>query len=338
MRWDDVNARARGLGTHLIAPADLEGLAAVKSWEEFLRRLAEHGYPLSPDAPAANADEFDRHVGNVTAERLALLSRWLGPRQGAVGVILELEERQSVRALLRGVVQGMSPGGRLHAVTPTPALPRPALERLATASSPADLAKQLVRLGHPVGRALEVALVHPTAPGLLGLELAISRTFAARAVRAARHGGRVLRAFTAGAIDLENAWTLLQVPAWGTDLKAEDAWLPWGHALPLARFAELAAGDPAAVRTGLASAFAGSPLGVAFAAEGGKESDFERRALAAQIAWCTALARLQPLGPARVLLVLCRIRAEAHDLRSVAWGVALAAPADELGSSLASRE
>ena len=335
MRWDDVNARARGLGTHLLTPADLAELSRARSWDEFLHRLVARGYPVPPGAMAPNAGEFDRQVGDVTAGRLAILSRWLGARQGALGAVYELEERQAVRALLRGVVQGLSPGGRLHAVTPTRALPRPALERLAAAASPAELAAGLLQLGHPVGRALEVALAQPVAPGLLGLELAITRTFAVRATRAARQGGRVLRAFIAWTIDLENAWALLQAPAWGARPRPEDFWLPGGQVLPLERFAEIASGEPGQVRSALASAFAGSPSAEVFGGSG-DDAGYERRTLAAQITWCTALARLQPLGPAVVLLLVSRIRAEAHDLRSVAWGIELDAPVEEIAMSLAS--
>jgi hypothetical protein len=334
VRWDDVNARARGLATHLLGPADFADFATVRTREALLQHLAARAYPLPAGGIAPDPDAFDRLVGDVTAGRLALLSRWLGPRQEALGVMYELEERQAVRALLRGVVQGLSPTGRLRAATPTPALPRAALERLAAASSPADLAQWLLRLGHPVGRALQLALAAPLAPGLLGLELAITRTFAARARRAARRGGRVLRSFASWTIDLENVCTLLQAEAWRGDLEAEQAWLPGGRALPLARFASLAAGDPAELPSAFESAFAGLPFGAMLGAPDLATAGLERRVLSSQIAWCRTLARLQPLGPAGVLLVVGRIRAEAHDIRALAWGIELGAPANEIAGSL----
>lgn len=336
MRWDDVNARARGLGTHLLTREDLSALSGARSWEEFLLRLVARGYPLPSAAPVADAEQLDRTIGDVTAARLAVLSRWLGDRQDALGVVYELEERQAVRALLRGVVQGLSPGGRLHAVTPTPTLPRAALQQLATATSPIDLAKGLLKLGHPAGRALDVALARPVVPGLLGLELAITRTFAVRATRAARRGGRVLCSFIAWVLDLENAWALLQAPEWGAEVQAGDIWLPGGRLLPLKRFTDIASAEPGQVRTALASAFSGSPFADLFAVSDQAGAGVERRVLEALIAWSSALVRVQPLGPAGVLLVVMRIRAEAHDLRALAWGIALGAPAEEIAASLAS--
>lgn len=333
MRWDDVNARARGLATHLLTPRDLHELVRARSPDDLQRLLEARGYPGAAEG-AESASRFDRHVGDVTAVRFALLGRWLGPRRSALGVIYEVEERQAVRALLRGAVQALSPAGRLHAVTPTPGLPRPQLEALAAAASPADLARRLLALGHPVGRALQVATSEPATQGLLGLEAAVARTYAVRATRAARRGGRILRSFTAWAIDAENAWAVLQADLWGPQAQPQEFWLPGGRVLSPERFVQLAVA-PEGARSELASAFAGSPFAAVFSQPPGGEAGFERGLLAAQIAWCRAMARLQPLGPAVVLGVLSRIRAEAHDLRAIAWGLELQAPAAAVSAALA---
>jgi vacuolar-type H+-ATPase subunit C/Vma6 len=157
--------------------------------------------------------------------------------------------------------------------------------------------------------------------------MALARTFAARATRAARRGGRILRAFAAWIVDLENAWALLQAPEWGPDVEAADLFLPGGRALRLERFSELSRAGVDSIHDGLADAFAGSPFRRLFVAESAGENRFERRALGAQIDWCRAMARLQPLGPPVVLGVLLRIRAEAFDIRVAAWSAALLAPA-----------
>ncbi|HEX9892974.1 MAG TPA: V-type ATPase subunit [Gemmatimonadales bacterium] len=333
MRWDDVNARARGLATHLLDEPNRLRLAKARTWDQLVQVARDAGYPLG-DRPPDSLDQFDAAVGEVTAKRLALLGRWLGYRRTALAVVYEVEERQALRALLRGAVQGVSPAARLRSVLPTPALPRATLQQLARAQSPAELAALLLRHGHPAGRALAAAVADPRPPGLLGLELALSRTFAARATRAARRGGRILRAFASWTIDLENAWTVLQAPGWGAEAIAPDGFLGGGRVLGLERFTALARlEDSSAIRNGLAEAFGGSPFATMFDAHGGDDAGFERRALTAEIEWCQPMARLQPLGPAVVLGVLLRIRAEAHDLRAAAWRIALAAPTDAVAPS-----
>lgn len=335
MRWDDVNARARGLATHLLPPADLARAAQAEGWSDFVACLRERGYPFPAEHLPDGPDEFDEAVGTVTARRYALLSRWLGPRRSVLAVIYEVEERQALRALLRGAVQGISPAGRLHAVTPTPGLPKPVLQHLAQASSPADLAERLLEAGHPAGRALATAVESPVPPGLLGLEQALARTYAARATRAARRAGRVMRSFVSGSIDLENAWALLEAGSLGADVNPDDLFLPGGRAISLERFRLLAArGEVSTIRDGLHESLAGSAYAEVFVADA-EPGNWPRRALAGEIAWCRAMARLQPLGVSVALEVLCRIRAEAADLRYLAWGRALAMPPRALAASLA---
>jgi vacuolar-type H+-ATPase subunit C/Vma6 len=324
VRWDDVNVRARGVATHLIDQGVLARLALVRSWEQFAATARDAGYPVDPRVPQSPA-QLDRIIGSVAAARLALLGRWLGPRRAVLQVVYEAEERHALRALLRGAVQGLSPDTRLRTVIPTPELPAPALAELARAESPAALAAGLLRYGHPAGRALQSAQAGDHGGALLGMELALARTFAARTVRAARKGGRILRAFAGWTIDLENTSTLMQ--AAGLDLPPSDLFLAGGRVLTLSRFTALAQSrDASVVQAGLDEVFAGTPYAAVFRHTDGALG-MERRVLAAQIAWCKAMARLQPLGPAVVLGILLAIRAEAWDLRAAAWAVALEATA-----------
>ena len=46
LRWDDVNARARGLATHLLRPAQVPALAAAADLPDLLRRLERAGCRL----------------------------------------------------------------------------------------------------------------------------------------------------------------------------------------------------------------------------------------------------------------------------------------------------
>lgn len=336
MLWDDVNARARGLATHLLDRSDLLRLAESRSWDAFVRDVQESGVPLiSRDGGTTSPPDFDRAVGRVVAQRLALLARWLGPRRVVLNVIYEDEERRTLRALLRGAAQGGSPGARLRAATPTPGLPGRVLERLARADSPAALAEELVRVGHPAGRALREARLREPALGLLGLETALTRTFATRATRAARRGGPVIRQFVAELIDLENAWTLILGGGRHHSITGDTLFVEGGAVLDRKTYLRLqATAGLGELFAQLRTAFAGRGLDRVFTGEAPEPARIETRAFTARIAAQRALARRNPLGPSVTLSILERIRGEGRDLRTVAWGLALGAPGPAIEAQL----
>lgn len=326
MRWDDVNARARGLATHLLDPGALAGLAAAPDWPAFISRVTSLGYPLSGAAMVDSA-AFDRAVSLVASRRLNLLGRWLSTRQAVLAVVLEDEERRTVRALLRGAAQGASPGARLRAATPTTHLPVSRLERLAHASSVPELVGDLVRAGHPAGRALQDVLRHAKIPNLQALEWALARLFSARATRAARPGGPVVRGFAAELVDQENVWTLLLAAPPEEGAPADQDFLPGGTRLTREEFARLRTRrDSQRLAQNLRVLFKGTALGAALAVDPLDMPALPLRAAAARIVWLRGLSRRDPLGPAVVLGVMERIRAEARALRSIAWGVTFGAP------------
>jgi len=328
MRWDDVNARARGLATHLLDPGAYPALAAAPDWPAFLGRVASLGYPLDLGAGAfADPPAFDRAVSLVAARRFNLLGRWLAGRGAVLAVVMEDEECRALRALLRGAAQGASPGLRLRAVLPTPGLPPRALDRLARATTVAELARDLLRVGHPAGRVLEQLGRQSPPPGLRDLEWALTRLFSERASRAARPGGSVVRRFAADLVDQENLWTLLlSAPPTGAGT-IEQEYLSGGGVLTREVFARLRAErDADRLLSDLRGCFAGTAIGAALAHDPPAWASLEARITAARIAWLRGLARRDPLGPAVVLAVLERIRAEARALRAVAWGVAFGAP------------
>jgi vacuolar-type H+-ATPase subunit C/Vma6 len=338
VRWDAANARARGLGARLLTRPVLVELAGVGSWERLLRRLEEVDATLvwGGGEGGGGSGESEglalllRRVARRAGARLMLLGRWLGPKGRAVlGVVFEDEARRALRVLLRGAVQGASPLARLSCAVPTPDLPERLLARLARAGSPAEFAGTLLQAGHPAGRALEVELRAGQA-ALLDLELALGRSFAARVSRVSRRGGALVRRFTRLLLDLENARALLLAPQWGARLRPRDVWLAGGEALSVERFEQLAALGPAAIRPALARCFSSSPVAAVFA----EEEDFEGGCLAALIEWLRQPALRDPLGPAPVLVVLQRIRAEARDLACILTGVALGAPAPRITSHL----
>ena len=334
MRWDAVNARARGLATHLLDRGTLAGLAAAPDWPAFMARVMALGYPLELVGGATvDPSSFDRAVSLVAVARLNLLGRWLASRQAVLAVVLEDEERRTLRALLRGAAEGASPGARLRAVMPTPHLPIRALERLARASSVPDLMRELVRIGHPAGRAMQDVLRHAKVPDLRSLEWALTRLFSERATRAARPGGSVVRRFAAELVEQENVWTLLlSAPLDGGALPDQD-FLPGGALLTREEFVRLRAErDGDRLMLGLRALFKGSALGTVLAHDPLYMPSLEPRAAAARTAWLRRRARHDPLGPAVVLWVMERIRAEARALRAIGWGVAFGAPPPTIAS------
>ncbi|HEU5219970.1 MAG TPA: V-type ATPase subunit [Gemmatimonadales bacterium] len=338
--WDAANVRARGLATHLLDRETLVEASAAGTWPLAARILVERGYPMLGEEARWSPEEFERASGGVLGRRLEVLAPWLGRGLGALAVIYEDEERKTLRVLLRGAAQGASAGARLRGLFPTTALPQRALERLARAESPLELADLLVRMGHPTGRSLRAAAAGTAgapseAPALWRMELALSRVFAVRATRAARRAGRAVRRFAGLLIDLENAWTLLLAGAWGPGVAPDHVFLPGGVLLDRARFARLAGlGGRERVLEALAGRFARTPLGEVFQITPWDSGSFESRALGALLRWQRGEGRRDPSGPGVLLWVMQRCRAEAHDVRLVSAAQRLGAPADLVRAAL----
>jgi vacuolar-type H+-ATPase subunit C/Vma6 len=198
----------------------------------------------------------------------------------------------------------------------------------------------LVQAGHPAGRVLASARGtgrHREAPGLWRSELELDRLFASRVSRASRRAGAPVRRFTALLIDVQNAWSVLSASGWGEGVSPDDVFLEGGQAIDRDAFRTLAtlpdSGDARWV--GLTRHFAATPLGRLFA-ERPSAAVLEDRLAAALVAWQRAEARTNPLSAAAVLEVLLRIRAEAHDVRLVAFGVDLGAPRQAIEPNLVS--
>ena len=117
------------------------------------------------------------------------------------------------------------------------------------------------------------------------------------------------------------------------ELPADQEFLPGGARVTRDAFARLRAErDGERLMEGLRALLAGTALGAALAHDPPDLASLEPRATAARIAALRGLARRDPLGPAVVLAVLERLRAEARALRAIAWGVAFGAPAPTLAS------
>ncbi len=332
--WDDLNARSRGLGRHLLGRSVLERLAHsadVAALGESLRQL---GYPL-PVEGKVDGVTIELAARRRMAGHLATLRRWARERRPALSVILEDEDRRSIIALLRGAVQHAPPALRLSGLMPTPSLPERALEELSRQPTPAAVASLLLAWDHPLAAALLPQAGHPE-PDLMHLEILLHRRFAERALLEARHGTRrgPLLDHVRRLIDLENAFTVL-VLAEEKEARVAEYWLEGGAALTaeLAQQA-VAMGSPPAAGRVLARAFPDSPLATALADREQHEAGIELAVLRAQIRELRTAARTDPLSPAPLLGYALRLRAELLDLCRILWGLALGAPATVLTANL----
>lgn len=329
--WGDLDARARGLATHLLRHAELEALAQAPDCAALAEALRRHGFPVEEGETEAAALELA--VRRVAAARLRVLARWSGVRAEALTVLFEDEDRRSLRALVRGAVQGAPAEARLAGLVPTPTLPERALRELAERTKPAAIAALLTAWRNPYGSAL-LPVASAAQPDLFRLELLVNRTFATRALRAAR-GVSLLAAYVRETIDLENAYTALVLAIEGKDVTPRDAFLPGGERLSIAAFeVAAAAGDAAEAIRRLAASFAGTPIGRAFAACVEDPSQLEEAVLRARVRALVHATRVAPLGPAPLLAYALRLRAEMMDLRRIIWGVALAVPRAALSRDL----
>jgi len=325
--WGDLIARARGLGTHLLTTPQLAALARAPDLAALADGLRRHGYPMGEEtrSPA----DLEVAVRRVAGAQLGVLGRWAGRRGETLAVLFEDEDRRSLRALLRGAVAGAPAEERVAGLLPTGALPAPALAELAHQTTPAAVAAVLTAWGNPYGSAL-LPEAGAAQPDLLKLEVRVNRTFAARALRAARHAGHrsPLVEHVRETIDLENAATALVLAAGDRDVIPKDLFLAGGRRVTIAAFEQaIGAGEGPAAAHRLAAAFAGTLIAGALEGSGADPAGLERALLRARIVMRRRAARDAPLGPAPVLLYALRLRAQLLDLQRIIWGVALGAPA-----------
>jgi vacuolar-type H+-ATPase subunit C/Vma6 len=331
VRWEDLDARARGLATHLLAPSALAALAEARGLAAVGDALRGAGYPVQEGERSPEALELA--VRRVAAGRFRVLGRWSGPRTRALAILFEDEDRRSLAAVLRGAVQGASAEARLEGLIPTVTLPERALHELARQERPGAIASLLVAWGNPYGSALLPA-ASAAHPDLLRLELLLNATFAERATRAARGTG-LLAAYVREVIDIENAWTALALASDGRDVAPKEAFLRGGERITLAVFerAARAASVPEAGHE-LAHGFAGSALAPPFERHADDPAVLEDAVLRRRIGELVHVMRTEPLSPAPLLAYALRVRAEVVNLRRIIWGVALGTPptllADEL--------
>jgi vacuolar-type H+-ATPase subunit C/Vma6 len=327
LTWEDLNARARGLGTRLLSPARIATLAESADLRALAGAMRTSGFELAEDVEPS-AEDLELAVRRFAATALRTLERWYGARAAALAIVLEDLDRRSLRAMLRGAAQGAAPSLRLAGAVPTPSLPERALVELARQPTVSAFAALLTAWKHPYGSPLlpEAASPHPD---LFRLELELNRTWAARAMRSARRAGRTgpLVAFVHLTIDVENALTALVFAGAGKAETSKDGFLLGGLRLPIDAFERaVVTGDAAACAVQLAVAFGKTPLAAALRDGAHDVAMLEKSLLEAQIAMLRDEQRRHPLRPGSVLLFVLRLRAQVADLRRIIWGLALSAP------------
>lgn len=333
--WGDLDARARGLGTHLLTRQQVESLTAARELPELAAALRGAGLPIAEDVAAAAG--LDLAVRRAAAAQLQVLERWVGARSAVLAVVFEDEDRRSLRALARGAAQHATPEARLSGLIPTPSLPERALEELSRQPSVAAVATLLAVWGDPYAVALrEVAAA--AQPDLLKIELAVNRTFAARALAAARRGrSGELVAYVRETTDLENAAAALVLAGQGKEIVPKDAFLAGGARLDIAAFERaVATGDPVAAAQILGATLAPGLVARAFRGDVAALASIEATILRLRIAELHAARRHSPLGPAPLLEYALRLRVQVLDLRRIIWGVALAVPQPDLLTAVVS--
>lgn len=335
MPWDEVNARVRGLATHLLRPERAPELAAAGDLPDLVHRLEGAGYRLVLEPGPVTAANVESAIRRLAASRLRLLARWCGSRAAAVAVIFEEEDRRSLQALIRGTVAGTAPEARLGGTLPTTSLPLRALEELARQPNLRAVGALLAAWGNPYAIVLHgvEGFEHPD---LLRIEMRLSRQFAQRARDAARAGDRALHAHVGDAVDLENAWAALLLAGDGGDVDPSECFIPGGDRITPAVFERVAtAPERAEASRRLARAFGSRPMGRALARAADRLPELDDELLAAQLDERRAAARLDPLSSAPLLAYALALRAESRMLGRLVWGVALGMPAPVLAADLA---
>jgi vacuolar-type H+-ATPase subunit C/Vma6 len=323
--WGDLNARARGLATHLMSRPALEQLSRAPDLPALSRDCVATGVlAAEPEQSAPLA--LDLAVRRAAAANLRRLIRWMGPRIEPLRFVLEDEERRSLRALLRGAAAGVAAETRLAGLIPSPGLPERLLAELARQPRCRDVVALLVAWRHPYGPPL-LAAVASDPPDLFKLECALNRTFALRATRGARRGGTALRMLVEELIDLDNLRGGLVLAASEQELSPDEAFLPGGRRVTLAAFRAAAASrNPDRAADQLAAGFGATELARLVRRHASDPSALEDALLQYRSRQLRHQGRLDPLGPAPLLWYLLRLRAQTAVLGRVLWGVALGVP------------
>lgn len=335
--WTEVAVRARGLGTHLVDAARLDALASARPLPKLVAAIAEASPELARFLPpdASEAPSVERALRRAAAARLRLLRRWAsGGRLRALAVLLDDEDRRSLRAIVRGALGNVPADARLVGLVPTPALPERALATLARQATVGQIASLLRAWGSSYGNAIEGEAERPHPDPYL-LQVALDQEFARRARRGSRRR-RTLRAYVRLRIDGENAVTAVTVASASLGHDAGDAFVTGGRWVDRELFVRAArCGIPEQSIELLGAALNGSPLARQLP-EPDRWWTIEDAVLRGLVRHYRAAARRDPVSFADVILYVLRLRAELRDVARLVWAAALEIPAARVGAELVS--
>lgn len=318
-----VGARARGLALHLMGRRALEELAGLDL--DGLARALSRSARFEPIGTPVTTGAIESAIRRTAARHVRSLARWSGS-----GPVLDVwfaeEDRRSLRALLRGAVEGAPSEARLAGLIPTPWLPEGALLALSREPTPAKVAAHLFVLGHPSARRVldATAGAHPV---LFDLELALLGELGERTMRAARAGDANLVSYAREQVDAINAELALLLAGGPRDVEPASCFVRGGKWLSREAFVP-AAGAPTAaeVAARLSRALARTPLSSVLR-DATDAAALETAALRHVLERQRRIALVDPLGSATLLRFLSLLRAESIDLLRLVWGASLGAPA-----------
>lgn len=321
-----LDVRARGLQARLLLRAEIEELATAPSMTSLARELDQSGRLLEPVARPPTVSAIESAVRHTAAGHLRILSRW-ADAGAALDVFYADQDRRSLRALLRGALQGAPAEARLAGLVPTPRLPERALSILSRQPTPARVVAQAVLLSHPYATRLS-GLATRAQPVLLELERALVAAFAQRSLSAARSGDRNLREVVRARIDVCNMQMALAFAAGPHDVEPGSLFTQGGRSLSCEGFDRVCASSSSPeAASRLERALAGTALLPVARKAGGDPVRLEGAALEHALLQQRRGARLDALGSAPLVLFLLRLQAQSSDLQRVAWGISLGVPA-----------
>ena len=317
-------ARAKALSRRLVSREALETLADTGDLAGFARGLVRLGAAIDPLGESPDLFAIERAVERTASRYLGTLDRWQTRSPGVLDVFNADRERRSLRAVLRGAVQGAPLEARLAGLLPTPSLRLPALVELARQGSAAAVVRQLMLFRHAQAPRL-LALAEGARPNLMAIEVALLEGYANRATRAAAGGDEILRQFVHRRIDVINAQTAVLIAGEPREFSASDCFVEGGRWLARSDFVSASSTESQqAALAYLRTALARTPLAAVVSDAGGQ---IDRKFLAFTLKQLTRESRLAPLSSAPLIRVLLAIEAQSYDLRALAWAAFLDIPA-----------
>ena len=131
-KWEDVNTRARGLGCPIAPPEEMPASRRPRDLQRWAR-VGDAGVLPVRRRPGGDATAARDLLCGAAAARVQvrMLRAVAGTRDDALAVALDVEDRRSLRALIRGASKGAPAEARLAGLIPTAEAARAPAQELA---------------------------------------------------------------------------------------------------------------------------------------------------------------------------------------------------------------